>query len=130
MSAFADAIRNLPVLGAAGVDAPIVKEPKRAKPEKGKATAEKRHKDRVAALGCLVCRRFGMGQTPAQLHHVAEGSGKRSDFMVAPLCQEHHQGKSGLHGMSPPAFCKAYRVPNENEYGLLGWVFEDLARAG
>lgn len=92
-------------------------------------TPAKRHMNRVAALGCVVCRRLGYDETPAQLHHIAEGSGKRSDFMVAPLCPEHHTGKSGLHGMSPPMFCKLYRVPNENEYGLLAWVAEDLARA-
>lgn len=86
-----------------------------------------RHKGRVAKLGCVVCTRLGYDIGPVELHHVAEGSGERSDFALAPLCPEHHRGKSGLHGMSPPAFCKLYRVPNENEYGLLTWVNEDLA---
>lgn len=89
----------------------------------------KRHMERVASLGCCVCRRLDLGQTPAELHHVAEGSSKRSDFAVAPLCREHHQGQSGLHGLKAERFCKLYRVPWEKEEGLLVWVNEDLARA-
>ena len=49
--------------------------------------------------------------------------------MIAALCVEHHRGANGLHGLSPPVFCARYRVPNENEYGLLAWVNEDLALA-
>ena len=84
---------------------------------------------RVAALGCVVCRRIFNLYTPAEVHHVAEGSGLRSNYAIAPLCPEHHRGKSGLHGLSVPVFCARYRVPNENEYGLLVWVNEDLQRA-
>lgn len=82
----------------------------------------------VASLGCVVCRRLGHEQTPPELHHVAEGSGLRSDYAVAPLCAEHHRGQSGLHGMGAKSFCKLYRTPGESEYGLLVWVNEDLAK--
>ena len=88
----------------------------------------KRHMQKVAENGCVVCRRLGTN-SPAEVHHVAEGSGLRSDFAVAGLCPEHHRGKSGLHGMGAKAFVKLYRVPGETEYGLLVWVNEDLARA-
>lgn len=88
-----------------------------------------RHKAKVADLGCVVCRRLGFAGSPAELHHIAEGSGLRSDFAIAPLCAEHHRGKSGLHGMSPKRFVSFYRVPGETEYGLLVWVAEDLARS-
>ena len=90
-----------------------------------------RHKNKVAALGCCVCRRLGFQPAiPAEVHHVAEGSGLRSDFSIAPLCAEHHRGKSGLHGLKAKRFCSFYRVPGEVEYGLLVWVNEDLARYG
>lgn len=93
-------------------------------------SAERLHMGRVARLGCLVCRRLGLAEdSPAEVHHVAEGSGLRSDFAVAPLCVEHHRGAAGLHGLGAPAFCKLYRLPGETEYGLLVWVNEDLARA-
>jgi hypothetical protein len=87
-----------------------------------------RHKEKVAALGCCVCRRLGHGYTAAEVHHIAEGSSKRSDFAVAPLCREHHQGSAGFHGLKERRFCALYRVPWENEYGLLVWVNEDLER--
>jgi hypothetical protein len=51
-------------------------------------------KARVAALGCLICGR------PANLHHVREGQGmsqRASDWLVVPLCREHHQGADGIH---------------------------------
>lgn len=91
--------------------------------------AESEYLDLVASLGCCVCRRLGNGYVPAQVHHVAEGSGKRSNWAVAPLCPEHHQGKTGLHGAGTKAFIRMYRVPGETEWGLLGWVNEDRARA-
>ena len=58
------------------------------------------HMSKVGRLGCVVCwKAFGVDDTPALVHHVAEGSGKRSDFSVAPLCHTHHVGSLGFHGM-------------------------------
>lgn len=62
----------------------------------------KNHKSRAAALGCIACRLLGYGETPANLHHVREGQGmsqRSSDWLVVPLCWEHHQGKHGIHGV-------------------------------
>lgn len=92
--------------------------------------AESAHMERVASLGCCVCRRIGHGYVPAEVHHVAEGSGLRSNWSVVPLCPEHHRGRSGLHGGGSKAFLRLYRPPGESEYGLLVWTIEDLARAG
>lgn len=97
-----------------------------------RALPSKRWMQRVAALGCVVCRRLGRGLVPAQLHHIAEGSSERSDFGVAPLCPEHHdpdRSGSGLHGMGVQRFCQIFRVPWLKEEGLLVWVNEDLAKA-
>jgi hypothetical protein len=51
---------------------------------------EKRHQDRVRAMGCLVCGR------EASIHHVtgyADRMGRlpRDEMLVAPLCPSHHQ---------------------------------------
>lgn len=46
---------------------------------------------RVAALGCLVC------DSPANVHHIRTERIK-SDFLVIPLCREHHQGDFSIHG--------------------------------
>ena len=92
--------------------------------------AESAHMERVASLGCCVCRRIGHGYVPAEVHHVAEGSGLRSNWSVVPLCPEHHRGGTGLHGAGTKTFLRMYRPPGECEYGLLVWTIEDLARAG
>ena len=87
-----------------------------------------RHYETVASLGCLVCKRAGLGFSAAQLHHVAEGSGVRSDWSVVPLCPEHHTGSSGFHKRGK-GFRAQFRVPGESEYGSLVWLLEDLAKA-
>lgn len=85
--------------------------------------------EKVAHIGCLICRRLQCQQTtPLELHHIALGTGVRSDYAVAPLCVEHHRGSAGLHGMGTKKFCVMYRPPGDCEYGLLVWVNEDLAR--
>lgn len=81
----------------------------------------------VSSLGCCVCRRLGHGYVPAQVHHVAEGSGKRSPWSVVPLCPEHHTGSSGFHRRGK-GFLAQFRVPGESEYGLLVWTIEDAAK--
>ena len=88
---------------------------------------ERDHMERVASLGCCVCRRLGHGYAPAQVHHVAEGSGLRSNWSVVPLCPEHHTGASGFHKRGK-GFLSQFRVPGESEYGLLIWTIEDLAK--
>lgn len=62
------------------------------------------------------------------LHHVAEGSGVRNEWALVPLCELHHTGPAGLHGMGVRAFCRLFRPPGETEWGLLAWVNEDIAK--
>lgn len=86
--------------------------------------------DKVRSVGCVVCRRVGRGYVPCEIHHVAEGSGPRSDFAVAGLCAEHHdeaRSGSGFHGMGTKRFCDIFKVPGGTEYGLLVWVNQDVA---
>lgn len=93
--------------------------------------AESRYMGLVARLPCVVCVRLGQPSGPVQVHHVAEGSGLRSNYAVAPLCIEHHDADrtgSGLHGMGVGRFCKLFRVPGETEYGLLVWTAEQLEK--
>jgi hypothetical protein len=65
------------------------------------STASKRYLSRVAALGCVVCRRMGYSDTPAEIHHprFAAGMAQRaSDWIALPVCPEHHRGPRGIHG--------------------------------
>lgn len=62
---------------------------------------------------------------PGHVHHVAEGSGKRSDFATVCLCPYHHDGLGGFHRLHD-TFLKLHRVPWEREEGLLAWAAEDM----
>lgn len=59
--------------------------------------AEKRHMERVARLPCAVCGQPG----PSMVHHIRAGQGmaqRANNFLTIPLCPEHHQGQTGIHG--------------------------------
>lgn len=64
------------------------------------ATAkEKRHLNKVANIGCIVCLNLGLGETPAEIHHIGNGTmAKRaSNYESIPLCHIHHRtGNSGV----------------------------------
>lgn len=82
-------------------------------------------KDRVVALGCILCQHLGEQETPAGLHHVREGQGKGQrapDWLVIPLCYEHHQGTTGIHGAG---FYTRYRL---DEMDLLAMTIEAAVR--
>lgn len=56
------------------------------------SAAEQRHIERVAGMGCLVCR------MPATVHHVTSDGYQRlvrSHRRVVPLCPRHHQIQHG-----------------------------------
>lgn len=91
------------------------------------SAAGKRHMQKVAGLGCILCRHLGMGNTPAEVHHLKEECGvsqRQSDFITAPLCPEHHRGASGIHGLGRRAFERTYRL---TELDLLAMTLEALA---
>ena len=83
---------------------------------KGKAKVEptaieRKHMDRVAALGCCVCG------APATIHHVTSDGYKRiarSHQRVAPLCPTHHQIQWGpresVEAMGHAGFAQAYGI--------------------
>jgi hypothetical protein len=61
--------------------------------------AESEWMDRVARLGCIVCRNLGLGDTPTGIHHCGTYmGGGRDHFKTIGLCHEHHQGKEGIDG--------------------------------
>ena len=75
--------------------------------------AEKKHMDKVASLGCCVCVNIGAGETPAEIHHVGNGTmGKRAgNYEVIPLCHIHH--RTGGYGVA----VHAGRVQWESNFG-------------
>lgn len=83
---------------------------------KGPSAAEKRHHDRVAALGCAVCG------APATIHHVTAriegGRITRSHQLVIGLCPPHHQkvfdpsasNPISIEGLGHGGFCRKYGI--------------------
>jgi hypothetical protein len=72
--------------------------------------AEKAHKEALAGIGCIVCRKeFGITDGPVQLHHLRSGGWGKGDYTtLIPLCYEHHMGDTGIHGMGTKAFERRY----------------------
>lgn len=82
--------------------------------------AEKRHRDRVAALGCVVCLNAGNPDTPAELHHIRAGQGmsqRAPEFEVIPLCPFHH--RQGGHGHAVHAGRITWEANHGTERALL-----------
>lgn len=80
--------------------------------------AEQRHHDIVRSLGCVIHREFFSVRIEPSIHHIAEGSGVRSEFMVAGLCPDCHTGTEGFHS-APKVFLRMYRLATEYHLLLL-----------
>lgn len=71
--------------------------------------AEKEHKAKLAALGCLACLRIHGPHEPAgaELHHYRGGGWGKGDYKtLIPLCVLHHRGAEGVHGLGTKGFDK------------------------
>ncbi len=94
--------------------------------------AERDHMERVAALGCIVCREHYGGATPAGIHHLRghpwSGGGQRaSHYDVIPLCGRHHQ--TGGYGVAYHAGAQAWEERFGTQGELLARVQELLAQS-
>ena len=74
--------------------------------------AEKVHYDKVARLGCILCKFLRYGETPCEIHHIRR-AGKRSNAPVIGLCPEHHRGNTGIHGLGRKGFERTYSITEE-----------------
>lgn len=91
--------------------------------------AEENHKSIVAGLGCVITRRDTGEVVPCEVHHIAEGSGKRSNFMVAGLTTDLHRTPGlGIHGMGVKSWLMRHDLPTE--YHLLELVNKFRAEDG
>jgi len=86
----------------------------------------KQYMNEVAEVGCVLCHHLGYGHSPAHLHHprdAAGGAQRASDWLVIPLCPEHHQGQSGYHGLGSRGFYTRYKL---TEWDLMAMTIERL----
>ena len=94
---------------------------------KHRTVAENRHLERVAGLGCVLCKHLGRDYSPAQVHHLKEGQGlsqRAEHWLTIPLCPECHQGPNGLHGLGTRGFETRYKL---SELDLLAMTIEGLS---
>jgi hypothetical protein len=59
------------------------------------------------------------------VHHCFD-TAHRSDFLVVPLCHEHHQGGTGFHGLGERTFNMRYKT---DERHMIADTIEMLAKA-
>ncbi len=64
---------------------------------------------RLRQLPCIVGTVTGQGCRSKTLHHVGNAE-DRDDMNQVPLCEEHHQGATGIHGLRRRAFAARYKL--------------------
>ena len=87
-------------------------------------SAEDRHMDAVAELGCVVCRIHLGVFSPAAIHHIDGKTKPGAHMRVLPICPNHHT--NGGYGVA----LHSGRVEWEKRYGtqaeLMAWVSAHL----
>ena len=70
---------------------------------------------KLADLGCIICKKMGFPNSPAEIHHINEGRiGKRANFrMCIPLCPKHHRNGEESYHYSPKKFTKKWGTQKE-----------------
>ena len=86
--------------------------------------AKNKHYDRVANIGCILCKKLGYDDCPCEIHHIRR-AGIRNNAPVIGLCPIHHRGNIGIHGMGRKAFERHYQTTEEE---LLAWTEELLGQ--
>lgn len=92
----------------------LKRSPMKATSKRKPATKQERaYMSAQADAGCILCRYLGLGDTPAEIHHLRDGVGagqRNSNLKSIPLCREHHRGDTGYHGLGRRAFEREYGV--------------------
>ena len=87
--------------------------------------SKREYLNRVASIGCVLCRYLELGETPAEIHHVENVRDELSDYAVVALCPEHHRGATGVHGLSRRGFVARYKL---TDVDLLAMTARELVR--
>ena len=85
--------------------------------------AEKRHLNKVASIGCLICG------APANIHHPRFDCGmsqRASNWLAIPLCKFHHQ--DGPHGHAIHNGKQEFEKNYMSEQEMLAKVIEILTK--
>ena len=76
---------------------------------------KKIHYEKLVSIGCIICKKMGFPNSPAEIHHINEGRiGKRANFrMCIPLCPKHHRNGEESYHYSPKKFTKKWGTQKE-----------------
>jgi hypothetical protein len=82
--------------------------------------------DAVGGLPCVLCEHVGRGKVyGVHVHHLFDPS-QRSDWLVAALCPDCHQGPNGFHGLGGERpFRARYKI---GEVELLAMTIERVEK--
>ena len=71
--------------------------------------------EKLVSLGCIICKKMGFPNSPAEIHHINEGRiGKRASFRKClPLCPNHHRNGPESYHYSPKNFNKKWGSQKE-----------------
>lgn len=88
--------------------------------------SESKYLNKVASLGCIVCCNLGFEGTPAEIHHISNGtlSKRASNYETIPLCPFHH--RTGNNGEAVHAGIKSFESNFGTEQELLNQIMELL----
>lgn len=70
---------------------------------------QQQYEARLRLLPCIVGHHIGLGCQCEELHHAGPAE-ERDDMNLVPLCQAHHTGPMGVHGLHRRAFERHYRL--------------------
>jgi len=87
--------------------------------------SEADYMERIHELPCVVCwKKLGRKTYGVHAHHAGDAS-ERNNWALIPLCPEHHEGPTGIHGLRRAGF---YRFWKTNNTELLAWTNEALSK--
>jgi hypothetical protein len=82
---------------------------------------------RVARVPCVLCAHMGLGDSPAQVHHLKYGTGasdRADDMLTIALCPYHHdKSEESVHALKEHGLRLRY---NLSELDLLAMTLEAL----
>ena len=86
------------------------------------------HLERVHEIPCVVCVKMGLPpKYPVTAHHLESVRDELSDYAAVALCEDHHQGTNGIHGLSRRGFEMRYKL---SELDLLKMTLYLMDKAG
>lgn len=63
----------------------------------------------IHGLPCVVCwLQLGQRRYGVESHHLESVRDELSDWLEVPLCEDHHRGQNGVHGLSRRGFNTRY----------------------